>query len=183
MNIQFDFHAKPSFCNAWPLIAVEANGQRLFCEHIEYPQTIKIEFPVLDSNEIFIKYLNKNHGPEIWDTVTDESGKIIQDQHCIISSAKVGRSRCDFLIDELIFHGDDGTMDSNLYGFMYKKGHFQIDFPGNVYDWILDKRKQKIFKKPEHTSSLDYWTNYIGDNSHSRVDELVSEIKTLLKNL
>ena len=52
-------------------------------------------------------------------------------------------------------------------------------FSQRYYD-ILEKRKEKIFHQPERSSSLDYWTNYIGDNSQAEVNQLLQEIKQIL---
>ena len=103
--------------------------------------------------------------------------------YCVIKNIRVGKSRCDFLIGDLVYHCNDGTVAKNLQGFMSEKGHYVIEFPGDVYNWILEKRKEKIFHQPERSSSLDYWTNYIGDNSHDEVNRLLNEIKQMLKNL
>lgn len=181
MNL--NFHATPSFCNAWPLISVEINGQALWREHVEHPQNIAVEFEPQQLNQVYIRYLNKNQGPEIWDTIVDVDGKILQDQFCIIKDIRVAKSRCDFIVPDLIFHGDDGTTTANLQGFMSQKGHYYFEFPQDVYGWILNKRQEKIFQRPERSSSLDYWTNYIGDNNHSETNRLLLEIKQILHKL
>lgn len=181
MNL--DFHATPSFCNAWPLISVEVNAQELWCDYVDRPQTIAVEFEPQQHNQVYIRYLNKNQGPEIWDTVVDAEGKILQDQFCIIKDVRVAKSRCDFIIYDLIYHGNDGTATANLQGFMSKKGHYCFEFPQDVYGWILHKRQEKIFHRPDRSSSLDYWTNYIGDNSHAEMNKLLLEIKQILNKL
>ena len=127
--------------------------------------------------------MNKNQGPVLWDTVVDAEGKILQDQFCIIKDIRVAKSRCDFIIHDLIYHGDDGTSTDNLHGFMSKRGHYCFEFPQDVYGWILDKRREKIFHQPDRISSLDYWTNYIGDNSHAEMNKLLLEIKQILNKL
>jgi hypothetical protein len=181
MNL--DFYVTPSFCNSWPLISVEVNGQELWRDYVEQPQTIAVEFESQDQNQVFIKYLNKNQGPVLWDTVVDSDGKILQDQFCIIKDIRIAKSRCDFLLYDLVYHGADGTNTANLLGFMSTIGYYSIEFPKDAYSWILEKRKEKIFHQPERSSSLDYWTNYIGDNSHAEVNQLLQEIKQILKQL
>lgn len=183
MMSTFDFHAVPSFCNAWPLIAVEINGQELWRDYVDHAQPIQVEFELLEHNQILIKYLNKNQGPELWDTVVDPQGKILQDQYCVIKHIRLGRSRCDFLLPSMVWHDANGTDLPNLHGFMSSRGHFSIDFPRDVYGWILDQRRQRLFHRPERSSALDYWTNYIGDNSHAEVNKLLQEIKQVLKEL
>jgi hypothetical protein len=183
MNSTFDFYATPSFCNSWPLISVEVNGQECWHGYVEHPQTIAVEFELQEHNQIYIRYLNKNQGPTTWDTEIDSNGNILQDQYCIIKNIRVGKSRCDFLISDLVYHGDDGTADCDLLGFMSKKGYYFVEFPQDIYAWILEKRKEKIFHNPRRNSSLDYWTDYIGDNSHANVDKLLGEIKEILKKL
>ena len=181
MNL--DFYATPSFCNSWPLVSVEVNGQELWCGYVDSPQIIAVEFKPQEHNQVLIRYLNKNQGPVLWDTVVDAEGKILQDQFCIIKDIRVAKSRCDFIIHDLIYHGDDGTSTDNLHGFMSKRGHYCFEFPQDVYGWILDKRREKIFHQPDRISSLDYWTNYIGDNSHAEMNKLLLEIKQILNKL
>ena len=180
--MNFDFHATPSFCNSWPLISVEVNGQELWRDYVEHAQTIAVEFDPKPINQIRIHYLNKNQGPTQWDTKLDNEGNIIEDQYCVIKDIRLGKSRCDFLINDLVYHGVDGTTTSNLNGFMSKKGYFFFECPDNVYNWILEKRKEKLFHIPERSSSLDYWTNYIGDKANDNVGKLLRERKEILNS-
>lgn len=165
------------------MLAVEINGQELWCDYVDHAHTIKVEFEPQDQNQIYIKYLNKNQGPEIWDTIVDPQGRILQDQFCIIKDIRIAKSRCDFLLNDLVYYDNSKGPVPNLYGFMSTRGHYCFEFPKDVYTWILDQRRQKIFHRPERSSALDYWTNYIGDNSHAEVNQLLQEIKQILKNL
>jgi hypothetical protein len=177
-----EFHILPSFCNAWPLISVEVNGQDLWSNYVDHPQTVTVNFAAKEINCVRIKYLNKRKGPMIWDTIIDEHGKIVQDQNCVISEIKVGGSRCDFLLlDLLYYHEENGTTESGLYGFMSSLGYYEFEFPQDVYSWVSDQRKSRMLKNPKKNSSLDYWTNYMGDSPAT--DSLIVEIESLLDQL
>jgi len=177
-NQVIEFTATPSFCNFWPDIAVDVNGTRAWQGTIDSTQRLRVPVEFQEQNQVKICYLNKRKGPVIWDTVTDGSGKIIQDQHCIISNINIGRSRCDFLIDNLIFYGVDGT-EERSYGFMSQQGFLLIEFPGNVYDWILNKRQGQTIQNTSRSSALSYWSNYIIDHDDTN-QALIKNIKKLL---
>jgi len=179
-----EFYILPSFCNAWPLISVEVNGQELWINHVDHPQTVCVEFKVEDTNTVRIKYLNKRLGPDYWDTIVDETGKILQDQNCVISDIKIGGSRCDFLLLELAYHNQHcGLLEPGLYGFMSHQGYYEFKFPRELYTWIIDQRRSRMISSQKRSSSLDYWTNYLGDNSNQDTFLLIEEIEVLLSQL
>jgi hypothetical protein len=177
-----EFHIVPSFCNAWPLISVEVNGQVLWTNYVDHPQIVNVSFTAEEINCVKIKYLNKRKGPVIWDTTIGEDGKIVQDQNCIISDIKIGGSRCDFLLlDLLYYHQENGTIESGLYGFMSSQGYYKFEFPQDVYSWVAGQRKLRMLTNQKKISSLDYWTNYIGDTPATEL--LIAEIESLLEQL
>jgi hypothetical protein len=179
-NKVLEFTATPSFCNSWPEISVEANGVVLWQGIVDHVQRFRLSMDIQDHNQVYIRYLNKRKGPVIWDTVTDHTGKIVEDQYCIISEIYIARSRCDFLISELAFHGEDGTVE-RTFGFMSQRGHLLIEFPGDVYSWILNRRQQQMLGTRQGSSALDYWTNYIIDSTDAD-QAIIKEIKQLLNN-
>lgn len=179
----FEVSARPSFCNAWPELAIVINGQELCRKEISFEQKILVEFELQDHNEILIKYLNKRNGPDIWDTKLDSDGNIVEDQHCVLSNFKLGKSRCDFLLQELDYYRTDGTVESKPWGFMSRQGYFKIQFPGDLYSWIIDCRKKYIFGARKQSSSLDYWTNYLGDPDDPATRKLLKDIDELLKKI
>lgn len=184
MTSTIEFHLNSNFCNSWPLISVEVNGHDLWTSYVDHAQTVKIDFEVNPTNCIRIKYLNKQQGPKIWDTKLDAHGNMSQDQNCVLSDIKIGNSRCDFLLLDLMYHNQhSGTIDAGLYGFMSSRGYYQIEFPQDFYKWILDQRRSRLFDHNRRSSSLDYWTNYMGNNSDSATDELIHDIKILLNQL
>jgi hypothetical protein len=179
----FQVDANPSFCNAWPELAITVNGQELWRGTVDHPQTLSVEFELQDQNQILISYLNKRNGPDVWDTQVDKDGNIIQDQNCVLSNFRLGRSRCDFLMQELDYFNQDGSIQHNPWGFMARQGHFKISFPRDVYGWIIDSRKKYIFGARKQSSSLDYWTNYLGDPNDPVTQELLDDIDVLLTKL
>ena len=177
----FQVDTKPSFCNAWPELSITVNDQELWCGSVQYPQTLAVEFDLQDHNQVIIRYLNKRNGPDVWDTTIDKDGNIVADQNCVLSNFRLGRSRCDFLMQDLDYYHDDGSVQIKPWGFMSQRGYFQIDFPRDVYSWIIDCRKKYIFGARKQSSSLDYWTNYLGDPNDPVTQELLEDIDQLLK--
>ena len=177
----FQVDAKPSFCNAWPELSIIVNGQELWRHEVSRDQTIAVEFDLQQHNEIVIRYLNKRNGPDAWDTKLDKDGNIVEDQNCVLSNFRLGKSRCDFLMQDLDYYRDDGSIQSKPWGFMSQRGYFQIKFPQDVYSWIIDCRKKYIFGARKQSSSLDYWTNYLGDPNDPVTQELLQDIDQLLK--
>jgi hypothetical protein len=179
-NQLLEFTATPSFCNSWPEISVEANGVCIWQGLVSQQQRFCLPLNIQEHNKIHIKYLNKRKGPVIWDTVTDDEGKIIEDQNCIISKIYIARSRCDFLIKDIEFYGVDGTQEKT-FGFMSQQGYLLIEFPGDVYSWILNQRQKEMLGTRQRTSALDYWTNYISDSSDAD-RAIIQDIRKLLVN-
>lgn len=179
-NQVLEFTATPSFCNFWPEIAVDINDTRAWQGTVDQIQRFCLPMDIQEHNQVYIRYLNKRKGPEIWDTRTDSTGQIIEDQNCIISDVYLGRSRCDFLISSLLFHGEDGTTE-RTFGFMSQQGHLLIEFPGDVYNWILTQRQSQVLHTSQRSSALDYWTNYIIGTDHAD-QQIINDIKQLLSN-
>lgn len=179
-NQVLEFTASPSFCNSWPEIAVDINGLRAWQGIVDHQQRFCLPIELQEHNQVYIYYLNKRKGPDIWDTRTDSTGKIVEDQYCIISDVGIGRSRCDFLIRDLVFYGKDGT-EELTFGFMSQQGHLLMQFPENVYAWILSQRQTQMLHTTQRSSALDYWTNYIIDRNDAD-QQIINDIKQLLVN-
>lgn len=179
-NQLLEFTATPSYCNAWPEISVEANGVCIWQGLVSQQKRFCLPLNIQKHNKIYIRYLNKRKGPVIWDTVTNDAGQIIQDQNCIISKIYIARSRCDFLIKDIEFYGVDGTQEKT-FGFMSQQGYLLIEFPGDVYPWILHQRQKEMLGTRQRTSALDYWTNYISDSANADT-AIIQDIRKLLVN-
>jgi hypothetical protein len=172
-----------SYCNQWPMIEIIINNQLVWSDRIINQQVIKLEFDVADHNTVSIGYLDKKQGPDQWDTELDEQGNIVADQHAIIKMIKIAGSRCDFLINDMVYQNTKGNTLSNLFGFMSEPGYYKIEFPCEIYNWVLKNRQAKIFDTKQRSSSLDYWTNYIGNNDDPETEKLLKKIKSLLEQL
>lgn len=178
-NQLLEFTATPSFCNNWPEISVEANGVLLWQGTVDHQQRIQLPMQFLENNQVYIRYLNKRKGPTIWDTEISSDGQVIRDQNCVITDISIGRSRCDFLIYQLEFYSLDGGKTKS-YGFMSQQGYFLLEFPGDVYNWVLANRTQSTMDKDEkRKSSLDYYNNYVIDKDNGD-SAILAEIKELL---
>jgi hypothetical protein len=177
-NQVLEFTATPSFCNSWPEISVEANGVSLWQGTVDHRQRFCLPLFIQEHNQVYIRYLNKRKGPDVWDTVIDDAGAILQDQYCIISDICIGRSLCDFLVSQLIFYGINGSQESSR-GFMSQQGHLLIEFPGDVYRWVLSQRQSQMLHTEQRSSALDYWNNYIIGADHAD-QGTINDIKKLL---
>ena len=67
------------------------------------------------------------------------------------------------------------------FGFMSQQGYLLIEFPADVYSWILNQRQKEMLGTRQRTSALDYWTNYISDSSDAD-RAIIQDIRKLLVN-
>lgn len=170
-------------CNGWPLISVEGNGQILWCDYIESQAVVKVNVPIHEHNCILIRLLNKQDGPDVWDTMLDENSKIVADKFCILTNIMLARSRCDFLILDLDYHLESNEkVPDRVLGFMGKNGFFKIEFPRDVYGWISRCKKQKTLTPERAASSRGYFFNYLNDNDAPIVQKILDEIDSLLED-
>jgi hypothetical protein len=179
--ITVDLTIVPSFCNQWPQIEIEANGQTVWKDYVTQKSIISVDFLAQEQNTVRIKYINKQNGPDVWDTVLDESGSIVADQYAILTSIRINRARCDWIIKTTVWNYVNGEQKEN-YGFMDLQGHMEISFPCSVYDWIVEQR-QAMAPTSTHTSSLDYKNIYIPQHENKLSCELIEEIKQKISEL
>jgi hypothetical protein len=179
--ITVDLNIVPSFCNQWPQIEIEANGQVLWNDSITHESTIKVEFLAQEQNSVRIKYINKRNGPDVWDTEIDKDGAIIADQHAVLTGIKINRARCNWLIETMTWNYANGDKKEN-YGFMDLQGYTEIIFPAEVYKWIVQQH-QAMTPQKEQTSSLDYKNIYIPQHENEMSCRLIEEIKQQITKL
>lgn len=178
------FKLTPSFCNSWPLIRVTINGVQYWEKFVDCVQVVEFNFELKEKNSVKIEYLNKQQGPNIWDTKLDDRGQIIEDQYCILSDIMIANSRCDFLTHSLVYTGADGKINSNLLGFMSRIGHYEIAFPKDVYSWIVAKRSEiSATSTNAYTSALGYFSNPNGTNNDPVTQSLLVDIRNLLAQI
>jgi hypothetical protein len=179
----FQIELIPSFCNNWPELSIEINNTTLWQGFVDKPQSLSVEFDPEPLNNVYIRYLNKQMGPELWDTEVDGDGNILKDQYCKLTNFKIANSRCDFLLRDLDYFYEDGTIEKAPWGFMSRRGYFYIEFPKNIYNWIIQNRMRYLGNHSEKSSSLDYWNNYLGDPNDTVTQNLLKDIKKLLITL
>jgi hypothetical protein len=170
-----------SWCNDWPEIIINCNGVDLFFGKIEKSANICLEFPIQDNNIISVKYINKRNGPDIWDTNV-KNGKIIEDQHCILTGLNINKSKSDWVLEELIYYRNNGTVNNQCRGFMDLPGCFEIEFPQDVYKWIANGRRKKL-TQTSHQSSIAYENIYIPDNNYNNIQQLLKDIQELIDKI
>lgn len=179
--IAIELTVTASYCNAWPELVIEANGQTVWHDHVQETAVIRLQFPALEHNRVRIKYVNKRNGPDVWDTVIDDQGRIVQDQHAILTGVRICGARCDWILDSLLWNYADGRGQANR-GFMDLQGHADIEFPGEVYEWIIEQRQSRIIN-PGKTSALDYKNIYIPSKANPVSLEIIEEIKHMVGTL
>ena len=178
LSLTFEGH----FCNSWPELEITANSECIWKGSVEASHRLDLQFPSAPLNRVKISYINKRNGPTVWDTVIDDQGHIIEDQHCILKRILIDRADCSWLIQDAIYHYLDGTNKKN-FGFMDLKGHMELVFPDDVYEWLLDHRREKGQSASLRQSSLDYKNIYIPQHNHPEIQNLIAEIKKLLDHI
>ena len=173
----------PSFCNNWPELAIEANNRLIWHGHVAEKTSLNLMFDSEDINYVTIKYLNKRNGPDIWDTKMNDHGQIIEDQNCVLTDIYINRARCgEWLIPTICWKYDDGRTVNN-YGFMDLKGSMSIEFPRDVYSWIIQQRQLLSTPTSEKTSSISYKNIYIPQHENQLCLQLIDEIKQKIETL
>ena len=178
IQIRLDFVT--SFCNSWPEICIEINGQTYWHNFMKNEITLNFSFPAQITNNVIINYLNKRNGPDVYDTVVVDD-KIVQDQNCVLKDVYLNRSRCTWMAESSIMHYLDGTTFPNR-GFMNQKGSIILSFPSDVYGWIGRQRKL-LFPQSEKKSDIDYKNIYIPANENLKIKETMEKIRLLLQHL
>jgi hypothetical protein len=174
-----------SFCNSWPEIGIQANGQTLWRDLVEKESTVTVRFVPEQTNHVMISYYNKRNGPDVWDTVVDSAGTILQDQNCVLKSISINRARCDWIIPDLIWRYQDGRTVRN-YGFMDQVGHSELTMPDKVYPWIVEQRYLASSKHDtgnKMDSSIDYKNIYIPRNDYELSKNIIAEIAQKIDSL
>jgi hypothetical protein len=177
-DAQVDLYLRASFCNDWPLISISGNDQIVWQDRVQESAVVSVRFPLTESNTVRIEYLNKRNGPDQWDTVSDQHGNILQDQHCVIDTVLVNRCRCSWLLKKMLYNYPDGS-SKMIHGFMDLRGWYEFDFPLDVEQWVLENRRQEL-PHVSQNSSLAYETIYIPDNNNEQAARMVEELKILL---
>lgn len=177
-HVEITLHLRSSYCNDWPLIRVSGNQQELWQDRVVQSQVVSARFASRERNSVRIEYLNKRNGPEVWDTVSDGAGNIVQDQHCVIDSVLINGCRCAWLLKKMLYNYPDGSTKM-VHGFMDLCGWYEFSFPADVEQWVLDNRRQEL-PHVSQNSSLAYETIYIPDNNNEQAARMVEELKILL---
>jgi hypothetical protein len=179
--ITIDLTIVPSFCNQWPQIEIEANDQTVWKDYVTQESTISVDFLAQEQNTVRIKYTNKRNGPDTWDTTLDENGAIVQDQNAVLTNVRINRAQANWLIATTVWNYTNGEQKQN-YGFMDLQGYMEINFPSDVYTWIIQQRRATA-PQSEQTSSLDYKNIYIPQHENEMSRQLIEEIKQKISQL
>lgn len=181
-SIKLLLTVEASFCNDWPEIEIVSNDQLLWTGKIEKTQNITVEFESCETNHVVLKYLNKRKGPEVWDTVVDNDGNILQDQYCVLKQILINGAKCDWLLLDMPYYYPDGSFKDN-FGFMDQIGYMEFKFPANVYQWIIDYRQRLNKPTNNQSSSLDYKNIIVPQHENNESMLVIEEVKKLLEQL
>lgn len=172
-----------SFCNNWPKIEISINDQVLWDDYVVDTQLISVIYKKQSTNKLCIAYTNKRIGPNIWDTKIDDKGTIIEDQHCILKNIYFDQAKNSSIINKLEYTQRYGESLSGVNGWMTSPGHYQIEFPYDVYDWIIQSREDTKLASHKRQSSLSYFTSYLGDNNNNEIQEKMNKIYSMIDQL
>lgn len=181
MNHTVSLELVPRFCNAWPEIKISINGHVRWHNSVTEKIKVNLEFELEENNCIQISYLNKQSGPEVWDTIVDDLGNIIQDQNCVITNIIIDGAKCNWLLSPMTWNHIDGKTELS-YGFMSYRGYTEFLFPADVYAWIIKSRNQQ-WAYSDKKSSIDYKTLQIHDQENDAIAQIIDEVKQLLGQL
>ena len=174
-NFRIDFSS--TACNGWPVVQITLNDQTVWQGEINSFRTVNFDAELQPTNCLGIALVNKNNGPDIWDTKVDDNGNILEDKQCVIKSIYFDRARFVFFQDELAYYLDSGGIEYP-YGFMPQNGHYLIKFPEDVYEWIISRRVNALPKRTTQ-SALSYDSVYFNENNDN-IDLLIAECKQIL---
>ena len=176
-TIRIDFSSTQ--CNGWPIIKILGNNQLLWQGEIQSRAQVTVEIELKSLNQLKISLTNKNNGPEIWDTKIDHNNVIVEDKQCVINAIYFDRARFIFYHDELAYYLDSGDIEYP-YGYMSLNGFYQIEFPQDVYDWIIDRRIKRLPKRATQ-SALSYDSVYFNE-TNDNINKLIDECKNILND-
>jgi hypothetical protein len=176
-TIRIDFSSTQY--NGWPIIKILGNNQLLWQGEIQSRAQVTVEIELKFLNQLKISLINKNNGPDRWDTLLDDHNVIIEDKQCVINAIYFDRARFIFFHDELAYYLSSGEVEYP-YGYMSLNGFYQIEFPQNVYDWIIDRRIKRLPKRATQ-SALSYDSVYFNE-SNDNINKLIDECKNILND-
>jgi len=175
-----------TFCNSWPNMIVEINGEKIHDGFIEGDKIISMDFNRLleRGNKFVIGMDNKSFGRnKIWDTKTRDN-KIIEDKTLKVRSVKLDDVECKDL-----FHGrfyvkrsheqpsyfpdvveSEDTMNYN--------GYFCFGFDLPLYNSIILSK----FKNPS-AKEISYFSNYTKVFHYEGEKKIIEDIKNILKEV
>ena len=177
-RVRFDFVA--TACHGYPIIKIDVNGNTLFQNELQETCTVEVDFDLSASNTLTVALINKQNGPDVYDTVIDAQGNIIEDKTCKIVDIYINKAKASFLLHDLIYEYADGSSEF-IYGYLSQNGKYTIQFPEKVFDWIIDKRRALIPKRSTQ-SSLSYDSLFYMEDDYTQVNQLIKDCKNILEN-
>ena len=177
-NLQLNISATCAHENCWPYIDIIINNKILYSNFLNEQNLINIKFKSLKKNFIAIHYKNKRNGPDTWDTILDDQGNIIKDQHIIVQGIKIDECNLNFLIKIIKFETLAGDLiDCN--GFIGHNGFYGIKYNEPYYDWVYSTRLQFINKveTDKFDSSLPFVTNYVYHHDNEVITKLLEKFQ------
>jgi len=184
MKITIDIEG--NFCNSWPNLIVEVNNQKIYSNHIENSQIIKLEFNSLfqSGNRFVIGMDNKSFGKRgVWDTKT-KNNKIIEDKILTIKSIKLDDVECITLTNNT-FHVKRVDKQPTYFpdkveslGVINYNGYFTFSFDLPLYNSLINQK----FKKPMD-NEISYFSNYTKVFHYEEEKEVIDDIHNILKEI
>ena len=169
IHLELEFTA--TYCNSWPQVEIYGNKVLIWQGNINQQQHIEFFFSN-PSVEVEIKGIGKSRGEnQTWDTLLDDTGKIVQDKTLTLSRVKINSvDMTQNWIDRL----------PNIhYGTWYDNfdTNFCIETP--VLDWII---RSKFFEANQDKSKKFIFNNYNKKWDYSMLQQKINDLRERLKH-
>lgn len=178
--------AKGSFCNQWPLMRLQVNGQVLWDQEVRERMTIEVTVPdPKDSNTLVLTHHGKRFGEDgVWDTDIEKGlDRIIE-----IEDLQFDGHSIQHLRGELMFRTAWNQTQLNdpefvkrydffaCHGTMSFNGDIELEFEMPIMNWLTMAK----FKRPI-SSSTAYFSGYDLRWHYDEPRQLINEIKELMR--
>lgn len=175
-----------TFCNSWPNIIVEINGEIICDECVRGRQNISLSYDKLvkQGNKISVGMNNKSFGKNnVWDTKT-ENESIVADKTIKVLSFQLDDVECRDLFNNRFNVKRSDKQPSYFPDIvesadtMHYNGYFSFNFDMPLYKSLIN---QKFLRDSE--DELSYFSNYTKVFHYDEEQKIINEIKMYLKEV
>ena len=184
--MKIDIEALGTFCNSWPNMIVEINGETIFDGEIQNTRSIALEYGKIlpKANKIVVGMNNKSFGKDnVWDTKI-KNNRIEEDKTIKIKSLKLEGVECKDLFDNKFNVKRTDRQPSyfpdvvDSVDVMNYNGYFGFGFDLPLYNSII-----KMKFKRDHSDEVSYFSNYTKVFHYDGEEKIIQEIKGNLREI